>query len=74
MKSTRFWIFRYLTIVGGLFALLAGLYLLRGMALADAAGEALVWSLLAGTLLTASRYHKARRGIACALCRDTVQD
>lgn len=74
MKSTRFWIIRYLSVIVGLFALLAGLYLLRGMEAADAAREAIVWSLLAGTLFVGSRYYRARRGIACALCRDTVEE
>jgi len=74
MKSTAFWIRRYLTVVAGVFVLLTGTYLLYGMSGADALREAGIWSVLSGSVFTASRYRQARKGMHCALCRDTVRD
>ena len=74
MKSNAFWIKRYLTVFGGIVLLLLVAGLLKGKAFADVVPEAMFWSLLASTLFIGSRYSKAKRGIACAMCRDTVED
>ena len=73
MKNMRFWITRFVSVAAAAFALLAGLYLLRGMPAGEALREAGIWSVLAAAIFTGNRYWKARQGKSCALCRDTVE-
>ncbi len=74
MKSNAFWIKRWLTVFGGVTLLLIVAGLIKDRPLEQVAPDAIFWSLLASTLFIGVRYSKARRGIACALCRDTVEE
>lgn len=74
MKSTGFWIRRFMVVAGAVFVILAAVGLLKGHMLAEAWLEALGWALASATVFVAARYRSARRGEACALCRDTVED
>jgi hypothetical protein len=48
--------------------------LLRGRAVETALSESFLWALISSVVFTGWRYYQARRGVACALCRDTVED
>lgn len=74
MKSTAFWIGRFCTVVAIVFAILLVAGLLRGRPVATVLADSLLWALVSATIFTVSRYYQARKGIACALCRDTVED
>ena len=74
MKSKRFWIGRYVLVMGALFSILGIVYMLQGQAPAAAAGDALLWSFIAANVFILTRYYHASRGRACALCRDTVDE
>ena len=74
MKSTGFWVKRFLWMTGMSTMLLLGVELLKGHALEDSLSFAFLWGLIASTLFTGSRYYNARKGVACALCKDTVED
>jgi hypothetical protein len=74
MKSTGFWVKRYLMVFGGVTILLVAAGLLKGRVFEDVVAEAMFWSLLASTIFIASRYAKARRGVPCAICKDTVEE
>ena len=74
MKSNAFWIGRFCTMVAIVFAILLVAGLLRGRAAATVLADALLWSLVSASIFTGFRYYQARKGVACALCRDTVED
>ena len=74
MKSTGFWVRRYLVVAGAAFVLLVAVGLLKGREFDRVLIESLVWGLVTAAVFTAVRYRKARKGEACALCRDTVED
>lgn len=74
MKTKGFWVRRYLVVAAGTFVLLVGVGLLKGRTLERAAPQALFWGAVSAAVFTAVRYRSARRGEACALCRDTVED
>jgi hypothetical protein len=74
MKSTQFWVRRFLWVTGIVCMILIAAALLRGRSLDTALSESFAWALVASAIFTGSRYYKARKGIACALCRDTVED
>jgi hypothetical protein len=74
MKSTAFWIRRFFVVSGLAIVILVAADLLKGGTLDGAIPSALAWALIASAIFTGSRYHRARKGQACALCRDTVED
>lgn len=73
MKSTRFWIGRFCGMAAVAFMVLAAVSLLRGRALEAALAESAIWALVSSAIFTGSRYYQARKGIACALCNDTLE-
>ncbi len=74
MKSTRFWIGRFFLIVALAFMVLLAASLLRGRPVGKALTESFTWAMIASAIFTGSRYTRAKKGIACALCKDTVDD
>ena len=74
MKSTGFWVRRYIVVAGGVFVILVAAGLLKGRDLDRAVPESLFWAVVTAAVFTAFRYRSARKGEACALCRDTVED
>jgi hypothetical protein len=74
MKSTRFWIGRFCLVVAITFAILLAASLLRGRPVEKALTESLTWAMIASAIFTGARYTKARKGVVCALCKDTVED
>jgi hypothetical protein len=74
MKSTQFWVRRFLWATAIVCMILIAAALLRGRSLDTAMPESFTWALVAGAIFTGSRYYQARKGIACALCKDTVED
>lgn len=74
MKSTRFWIGRFFLVVAVAFVCLLAASLLRGRPLEKALTESLTWAMIASAIFTGSRYTRAKKGIACALCKDSVED
>jgi hypothetical protein len=74
MKSTAFWVRRYFVVAGAAFVLLVAVGLLKDRPFDRILAESLLWSVLTAAVFTAARYRSARKGEACALCRDTVED
>lgn len=74
MKSKQFWVKRYLWVTGIVFMILMAAALLRGRDIDTALSESFIWALIASTIFTGSRYYRARKGIPCALCKDTVEE
>jgi hypothetical protein len=70
----RFWIVRTVKVFSGVFLLLALGGLLKGRPPVEASVFAAGWSAVSTAIFIVSRYHQARRGQACALCRDTPED
>jgi hypothetical protein len=74
MKSTAFWVRRFLMVWGASALFLLAVYVVRGMAIDLAIRDAAAWSLFASAIFIAGRYYNASKGKACALCRDTVEE
>ncbi len=74
MKSTRFWIGRFCLVVALAFVILMAASLLRGRPVQTALTDSITWAMIAAAIFTGSRYYQARKGVACALCKDTVED
>ncbi|MDL2354735.1 MAG: hypothetical protein QFF03_05725 [Pseudomonadota bacterium] len=74
MKSNEFWVKRYLWVCGMVFMILMAAALLRGRTLDAALTDSFIWALISASVFTGYRYYQARKGVACALCKDTVED
>jgi hypothetical protein len=74
MKSKQFWVRRFLWMTGSVCMIPVASSLLRGRPLETALSESFTWALISAGIFTGWRYHHARKGIACALCKDTVDD
>jgi hypothetical protein len=74
MKSKEFWVKRYLWAAGIVFMILMAAALLRGRTIEEALTASFVWALVSSAVFTGWRYYQARKGVACALCKDTVED
>jgi hypothetical protein len=73
MKPLAFWVRRFLVVAGLATFIILGSKLLRGAALDDVLSESFLWGLAAAAIFTATRYYNAKRGVACAMCRDTPE-
>jgi hypothetical protein len=74
MNSKEFWVKRFLWMSGIVFMILMAASLLRGRTVETGLSESFVWALISSGVFTGWRYYQARKGIACALCKDTVED
>lgn len=74
MKSTEFWVKRFLWMTGIVFMILMAAALFRDRAMDTALTESFIWALVSSAVFTGWRYSQARKGVACAMCRDTVED
>jgi len=70
MPRLSHWIGQYLLAASTMFALLIAVDLLRGEAFAGAWPGSLAWAATAAAIFVGSRYRQARKGAACALCKD----
>jgi hypothetical protein len=73
MKPIAFWIRRFLLVAGAMTLIIVASKLLRGFALEQVLSESFLWGLTASAIFTGYRYYKASKGVACAMCRDTLE-
>jgi hypothetical protein len=71
MKNKQFWVRRFLWMTGIVFMVLMAASLFRGREAERALSESFGWALVAAAVFTGWRYRQARKGVACALCKDT---
>lgn len=69
MKSIK----QFFWMSGTMVMLLTGMELFKGRPLEDALPFAFGWGLLSAGIFAGSRYVQARRGIACAVCKDDTK-
>jgi hypothetical protein len=74
MKSKQFWAQRFLWMTGIVFMILMAAALLRGRTLEIALSASFGWALVSAALFTGWRYYQTRKGVACALCKDALED
>ncbi len=72
--SKAFWIRRYLMVATLVFGVLMAVALLKGRTLAVGAEDSLLWAAISAAIYVATRYHYAKKGIACAMCRDIPEE
>ena len=70
MHGPAFWITRLLIVTALVFAILLAVEVLKGGTLQVGWPGALLWAGISASVFTGSRYYQARKGLACALCRD----
>ncbi len=73
MKSKRFWIRRYVAVMGAVFGMLSIFYMLQGQPPGAAAADAFQWSFISASIFIATRYYHASKGRPCAMCQDTPE-
>jgi hypothetical protein len=73
MKDAARWVRHFLMALGASTVFLLAVYVMRGMDLDRAIREAAMWGLIAASIFIGGRYYNAKRGKACALCRDTAE-
>ena len=69
----RFWIKRFLMVYVGAFLLLALSEYFKGHHGRSARGFSSLWALISASIFIATRIYHARRGRACAICKDTPE-
>ncbi len=74
MKSKAFWVKRFLWMTGMVFMVVMAAALLKGRAIETSLSDSFIWALVSAGVFTGWRYYQARKGVACALCKDTVED
>jgi hypothetical protein len=70
MPGKIYWIRKFLVAVVTMFLLLTVVALLRSETIEQTWVESLVWALVSSAIFIGSRYHKASKGVDCALCND----
>ena len=71
--GTNFWIKRFLLVLAGAFAVIAGVQLLKGHPLSYSVMQGAIWGVVSALVFTIARYFQARRGQHCAICKDTPE-
>lgn len=71
--GTAFWIRRFLVVFAGAFVIIAGVAVLKGHAMDESVVQGLLWGAASAALFTGSRIWQSRRGVHCAICRDTPE-
>lgn len=71
--SLGFWVRRFFLVLVSSFAIIAGVHLLRGRSLSLAATEGAIWATISALVFVVARSMQARRGVHCAVCRDTPE-
>lgn len=69
--GAAFWVRRFFVVFAGAFVIIAGVQALKGHALAYSAAQGLLWAATTATIFTIVRFYQARRGMHCAICKDT---
>jgi preprotein translocase subunit SecG len=70
MRGPAFWITRLLVVCALVFAILLATEVIKGGTVQGGWASALFWASASAAVFTGSRYYQARKGLACALCRD----
>jgi hypothetical protein len=74
MKSKAFWIKRALMVFGAVWIMLIASGMLKDGVFEEVVPEAGFWALVSTAAFIATRYYYASKGVACAMCKDTVED
>ncbi|CAN5481485.1 hypothetical protein BH18VER1_BH18VER1_18370 [soil metagenome] len=71
--GTAFWIRRFFLVFAIAFAVIAGAQFLKGRGIEYSAQQAAFWGVLSAVVFTTARFYQARRGVHCAICKDTPE-
>ena len=71
--GTIFWIKRFLTVFVGAFVIIGTAQMLKGHDLPYSVSQGAIWSAMAATVFTVTRFFRSRRGQHCAVCKDTPE-
>ncbi|MBX7221965.1 MAG: hypothetical protein K1Y36_18580 [Blastocatellia bacterium] len=71
--GTTFWVRRFFLVLGGAFAIIAVAQFLKGHELAAAVEQGFLWAPITAAIFIGARIYQSRRGLHCAICRDTPE-
>ncbi|HNV84477.1 MAG TPA: hypothetical protein PLF92_12165 [Arenimonas sp.] len=71
--GSAFWVRRFLLVFGIVFAAIVAAHLLRGHELVYSLKESVLWAMISTNIFITSRIYQSRRGVHCALCKDTPE-
>jgi hypothetical protein len=74
MPSIGYWIRHYLLAAGSMFLLLLVVDIIKGRNWQESWLNPLAWAVCAAAIFIGSRYHKARKGIACQVCETVAPE
>jgi hypothetical protein len=73
MRNRAFWIRRTLMVFGAVWIMLIASGMFKGGEFEAVVPEACFWAAVSTAVFIATRYYYASRGVACAMCKDTVE-
>lgn len=68
-----FWIKRFFLVMSGAFVVISAAQWLKGHSLEYALTQGAIWGAIAAGIFVSARIYQSRRGVHCALCRDTPE-
>lgn len=71
--GAAFWIRRFFLVWTGAFIVIAGVQALKGHDLTYSGIQGLIWATAAAGIFIGSRIYQSRRGVHCAICKDTPE-
>jgi len=71
--GSAFWVRRFLLVFGITFAAITAAHLLRGHELVYSLKESVLWAMISTNIFVTARIYQSRRGMHCALCKDTPE-
>ena len=71
--GTAFWIRRFLLVFVSAMVIIAGAQMIKGHTFGYSVVQGLLWAAIASTIFTVARIYQSRRGVHCAICRDTPE-
>ena len=71
--GTAFWVRRFLLVFAIASCVIAGTQLLKGHDLNYSLTQGLLWAAITASVFTVARIYQSRKGVHCAICRDTPE-
>jgi hypothetical protein len=71
--GTAFWVRRFLLVFVVATCVIAGAQLLKGGSLNYSLSQGLLWAAISASVFTVARIYQSRKGVHCAICRDTPE-
>ncbi len=68
-----FWIKRFFLVMSGAFVVISAAQWLKGHGLEYALTQGAIWGAISASIFVSARIYQSRRGVHCAICKDTPE-